>query len=52
VRHRPWPLREAGLERLEETLSGAAGVPAAAQPPLARFSEGVDVDFFPPERVG
>jgi uncharacterized protein YqjF (DUF2071 family) len=52
VRHAPWPLQEARVERLEETLSRAAGLPPPADPPLARFSEGVDVDFFPPERAG
>jgi hypothetical protein len=52
VRHPPWPLQEARVERVEETLSRAAGLPAAADPPLARFSKGVDVDFFPPEIVG
>jgi hypothetical protein len=52
VRHPPWPLKEARVERAEETLSRAAGLPAPADPPLARFSEGVDVDFFPPEIVG
>jgi hypothetical protein len=52
VRHAPWSLREVTLERLAETLTTAAGVVVPPEPLLAQFSEGVDVEFFPPERVG
>ncbi|MEV5436495.1 DUF2071 domain-containing protein [Streptomyces sp. NPDC052682] len=41
VEHEPWPLRQATLEVLQETLTGAAGLPAPASEPLAHFSDGV-----------
>jgi len=51
VRHRPWVLRDATVERLEETLTSGVRLAAAAEPPLVQFSSGVDVEFFPPEVV-
>ncbi|MFF8772166.1 YqjF family protein [Kitasatospora sp. NPDC015120] len=42
VEHRPWPLREATLDSLHETLTGAAGLPAPRDEPLVRFSDGVE----------
>ena len=51
VHHAPWPLH--AVERLEvsQTLSAADGVPLLRGPPLSQWSEGVDVDFFPPTLV-
>jgi uncharacterized protein YqjF (DUF2071 family) len=51
VRHPPWVLHEALVERLEQTVTEAI-VPSLPGAPLAQFSDGVEVDFFPPERLG
>jgi uncharacterized protein YqjF (DUF2071 family) len=51
VRHPPWVLREANVEQLEQTVTEGV-VPSLPGAPLVQFSEGVDVDFFSPERVG
>jgi uncharacterized protein len=51
VRHRPYPLCQAAVERLSETLLSAAGLPSPAEPPLCHYSPGVDVDVFWLERV-
>jgi uncharacterized protein len=50
VRHPRWELRDVRVERLAETVTRASGVEVAGAP-LARFSSGVDVEVFPPERV-
>jgi uncharacterized protein YqjF (DUF2071 family) len=47
VHHPPWPLCEATVEALEESLLGAAGLPRPAEPPRVQFSPGVD-----PVRIG
>jgi uncharacterized protein YqjF (DUF2071 family) len=49
VRHPPWPLVAARVERCEETLTAGAGLAPPAEAPRAQFSPGVDVEFFPPE---
>jgi uncharacterized protein YqjF (DUF2071 family) len=49
VRHPPWVLRDARVERMDETLIDAAGMTAMSDRPLAHASAGVDVEFFPPE---
>ncbi|MEU2281109.1 DUF2071 domain-containing protein [Streptomyces sp. NPDC013178] len=41
VEHEPWPLADAALEVLEETLTAAAGLPAPVGEPVVHFSEGV-----------
>ncbi|MEU2421930.1 DUF2071 domain-containing protein [Streptomyces sp. NPDC007851] len=41
VEHEPWPLAEAGIEVLQETLTAAAGLPAPSREPVVHFSEGV-----------
>ncbi|MFI9808538.1 YqjF family protein [Streptomyces sp. NPDC052301] len=41
VEHEPWPLREAGIEALSETLTRAVGLPPPVREPLAHFSDGV-----------
>lgn len=51
VRHPPWVLREARIERLGQTVTHAAGVEVTERPTLAHFSDGVDVEVFPPELV-
>ncbi|MFI5683123.1 YqjF family protein [Streptomyces sp. NPDC051636] len=39
--HEPWPLAEAAVEVLDETLTTAAGLPAPVGAPVVHFSEGV-----------
>ncbi|MDX2937865.1 YqjF family protein [Streptomyces ipomoeae] len=41
VEHEPWPLTDAAVDVLNETLTSAAGLPAPTAEPLAHFSEGV-----------
>jgi uncharacterized protein YqjF (DUF2071 family) len=41
VEHEPWPLSDAAVEVLEETLTTAAGLPAPAGEPVVHYSEGV-----------
>jgi uncharacterized protein YqjF (DUF2071 family) len=41
VEHEPWPLADAAVDVLEETLTTAAGLPAPLGEPLVHFSEGV-----------
>ncbi|MBW5426020.1 DUF2071 domain-containing protein [Streptomyces sp. BG9H] len=41
VEHEPWPLAEAAVEVLEETLTTAAGLPAPLGDPVVHFSQGV-----------
>ncbi|GHE55613.1 YqjF family protein [Streptomyces capitiformicae] len=41
VEHEPWPLRDAAVDVLDETLTTAAGLPAPTAEPVAHFSEGV-----------
>lgn len=51
VEHEPWPLRSARVERLEETLIAAAGLPPPRSEPLVHFAEAVDARFGSPARV-
>lgn len=41
VRHEPWPLRQAAVTELEETLTAAAGLPVAGAPDSVLYSDGV-----------
>jgi uncharacterized protein YqjF (DUF2071 family) len=41
VEHEPWPLADATVDVLEETLTTAAGLPAPATEPVVHFSPGV-----------
>ncbi|MGW5664435.1 YqjF family protein [Streptomyces sp. NPDC003758] len=41
VEHEPWSLRAAVLERFEETVTRAAGLPPPEAEPVVHFSEGV-----------
>jgi uncharacterized protein YqjF (DUF2071 family) len=43
VEHRPWPLHQATLVSLEETVRRAAGLPDDGTPPLVHYSPGVRV---------
>lgn len=47
VHHRPYPLRSARVDSIEENLLEAAGISVAATPCHAIFSEGVSVEVFP-----
>ncbi|HRI54857.1 MAG TPA: DUF2071 domain-containing protein [Pseudomonadota bacterium] len=51
VHHKPYPLHKARVERLEESLLGAAAVSAAGELPLKLYSPGVDVEVFALARV-
>jgi uncharacterized protein len=46
--HAPWILEEAVLEDYQSTMIQAAGLPEPARPSLAHFSEGVNVQLWPP----
>jgi hypothetical protein len=46
VYHRPYPLRQARLQRLQESLLNAAGITPPGEPDHALFSDGVDVEVF------
>jgi hypothetical protein len=45
VRHAPYPLRAATVERLTSSLLAAAGLPTPDAPPLCQHSPGVDVEI-------
>jgi len=51
VHHAPWPLRRVEGLDAAQTLSTADGLPPLRGSPLSQYSEGVDVDFFPPTVV-
>jgi len=48
VHHAPWPLFSAELLELEQTLDEAHELPFLSKRPIARWSPGVDVEFFLP----
>ncbi len=50
VHHVPYPARRARVERIEQTLLAAAGLPIepTASPEAVHYSEGVDVEVFGP----
>ncbi|MFN2422094.1 MAG: YqjF family protein [Gemmatimonadota bacterium] len=50
VRHRPYPLRAAAIESLEETLLAASRIPPPRGSPLVHASEGVDVEILATRR--
>jgi uncharacterized protein YqjF (DUF2071 family) len=52
VHHRPYPLHQAELIALDESLLAAAAIPHASAPVSVLYSPGVDVEVFPLERVG
>jgi uncharacterized protein YqjF (DUF2071 family) len=47
VHHRPYPLREARVTELTETLRAAAGLPAEGPIEHACYCDGVDTEIFP-----
>ncbi len=47
VHHTPYPLHEARVTALDQTLLDAAGLGVSAPPMSALFSPGVDVEVFP-----
>jgi uncharacterized protein YqjF (DUF2071 family) len=49
VAHQPWPLREATVVRLDETLIADCGLVRPDRPPLVHWSPGVDARFGPPQ---
>lgn len=52
VRHAPYPLRRARVHSLQQTLLPAAGIHTAGERTPDWFSDGVDVDIFPPRPLG
>jgi hypothetical protein len=50
VRHRPYPLRAAAIESLEETLLTASRIPPPRGSPLVHASEGVEVEILATRR--
>ena len=51
VHHAPWPLFPAELLELDQTLDEAHELPFLSKRPLAHWSPGVDVEFYPPHLV-
>lgn len=51
VEHEPWPLRQASVRRLDETLLAAAHLPSPEADAVAHYSPGVDVRLGPPSLV-
>lgn len=49
--HPPWELRRVEVERCDDELVAAAGLPQPVGPPLAHYSDGVDVRIGLPRRV-
>jgi uncharacterized protein YqjF (DUF2071 family) len=47
VHHSPYPIREARLEELDDSLLAAAGLETTSAPRHTAFSDGVDVEIFP-----
>lgn len=51
VYHTPYPVREARITALEQTLLNAAGIAPPAPPCHIAFSDGVSVEIFPLQRL-
>ena len=51
VHHAPWQLQPASDVKVRQTLASADGLPALQGEPLAQYSDGVDVEFYPPAVV-
>jgi uncharacterized protein len=49
--HSPWILEEAMVENCESTLHKGLGMPELTTTPLTHFSDGVDVQLWPPTLV-
>lgn len=50
--HERWSLCRASVERLDETVIAAAGLPQPVGEPIVHYSEGVEVRIGMPSRVG
>lgn len=50
--HPPWALRRVEVERWEDSLISAAGLPPPGGEPMAHYADGVDVRISRPRRVG
>jgi uncharacterized protein YqjF (DUF2071 family) len=48
VQHEPWPLQDATLAHLDQTLLTAAGLPDCGDEPIVHYSPGVDALIGPP----
>ncbi|MFN2590402.1 MAG: YqjF family protein [Actinomycetota bacterium] len=51
VEHQPWPLRRASVERLDQSLVEAAGLPSPTRDPVVHVSPGVDVKLGFPQPI-
>lgn len=51
VWHDPWPLRRAEVATCDDELVAAAGLPAPQEPPIAAYSDGIEVRIERPERT-
>ena len=49
--HRPWLLRRADADRIDESVIAAAGLPAPTGAPVTHYSEGVEVRISRPRAV-
>jgi uncharacterized protein YqjF (DUF2071 family) len=52
VHHCPYPIREARVEEIDDTLLAASGLGLSAPPCHAVFSDGTDVEIFPLRPAG
>ena len=52
VHHAPYPLQPARVERLDDSLADAAGLPGLDGPPLAHYASEVSVRVYALTRVG
>ena len=52
VHHRPYPLHEAEVSELTETMVAASGLPAPSGAPHVLYSPGVDVDVYALRPIG
>ena len=52
VRHQPYPLRQARVGQLQESLLSAAGIESRGERTPDWWSDGVDVDILPPRPLG
>lgn len=52
VYHHPYPLQQATLSALDESLLAAAGIARPQGKPIAHFARGVSVEVFPLVRLG
>ena len=51
IHHQPWPLQDAEVSRLDETLLSAARIARPDAPPLAHYAREQRVEVFASERV-